>query len=545
MKIGTKILLAALGAVVVSVGVGLWVQQRVIREQGIAQTRDTMRAAIIAAENVRESISDLAENQAFDRERLLEEYRQSGDLRGSTLYRTIPVVAAWEAIGQVAKKENYEFRIPRENARNPANLPRPEERKILDALEREGKPEFFEVDTAQGIITYARPIVMTQDCLSCHGDPARSPTKDGKDILGFAMEGWKAGEVHGAFVLKADLARVDHAVSAGTTKLVSWMLPVTLLIGVGFFVLTRRSIERPLRRAADALAGGSEQIVSAATQVAGSSTSLAQGASEQAARLEETSASVEELTGMTRRNTESANKAREAAEVARTAADAGTEAVGQLGVAMRDLSASSQEVVKIVKTIDEIAFQTNLLALNAAVEAARAGEAGAGFAVVAEEVRALAQRSAAAAKESADKIESALSRSEEGSRIGQAVAAKLNGIVEQVRLLDRLVAEVAQASKEQSLGIEQINRSVSQLDKVTQANAAASQQSASASEHLNAQAGELSNLVSELLALVGGSATPPADRPVAPAAPAVVSDPGLPPPAAPRPAARREVAHRP
>jgi len=168
------------------------------------------------------------------------------------------------------------------------------------------------------------------------------------------------------------------------------------------------------------------------------------------------------------------------------------------------LKVSSTEVAKIVKTIDEIAFQTNILALNAAVEAARAGEAGMGFAVVAEEVRNLAQRSALAAKETADKIDAALTRSDKGARISEEVSRNLNGIIDQVRELDRLISEIATASGEQSQGIEQVNTAVGQIDKVTQSNAAAAEESASASEELNAQASELNALVGNLLKLVGG-----------------------------------------
>jgi methyl-accepting chemotaxis protein len=207
---------------------------------------------------------------------------------------------------------------------------------------------------------------------------------------------------------------------------------------------------------------------------------------------------------MTRDNSENADRAKAIAESARQSADQGASAVSSLNVAMAELKASNTEVAKIVKSIDEIAFQTNILALNAAVEAARAGEAGAGFAVVAEEVRNLAQRSAQAAKETADKIEHALTKSGDGARISSEVNASLNGIIEQVRKLDTIVNEIANASKEQSKGIAQVNDAVLQIDKVTQSNAAAAEESASAAEELNAQAAEFSNLVGNLLTLVGG-----------------------------------------
>ena len=275
-----------------------------------------------------------------------------------------------------------------------------------------------------------------------------------------------------------------------------------LALAITFFIV--RAINRVLRATTDTLITGAAEIVAASGQVSGASQSLASGASEQAASLEETSASIEELSSMTKRNSQSAGQARTLAQTARHAADASAGSVTRLNTAMSDLVASSAEVAKIVKTIDEIAFQTNILALNAAVEAARAGEAGLGFAVVAEEVRNLAQRSAQAAKETAGKIEKALAKSEDGARISQDVSRSLGAIIEQVRQLDDLVGEITTASNEQSQGIDQVNAAVGQIDQITQANAAAAEEAASSSEELNAQASELNTLVGHLFTLIGG-----------------------------------------
>ena len=171
---------------------------------------------------------------------------------------------------------------------------------------------------------------------------------------------------------------------------------------------------------------------------------------------------------------------------------------------MDAIKTSSDDIAKIIKTIDEIAFQTNLLALNAAVEAARAGESGAGFAVVADEVRSLAQRAAAAAKETATKIEDSVQKSAHGVAISGKVAQSLQEIVGKARQVDELAGEVASASKEQTQGITQINTAVSQMDKVTQSNAANAEESAAAAEELNAQAESMKDAVNELLRLVDG-----------------------------------------
>ena len=281
-------------------------------------------------------------------------------------------------------------------------------------------------------------------------------------------------------------------------------LGIATVLGLGIAFFMTRSTTRSIKAIADQVSSGSEQTSAAASQVASASQSLAEGASEQAASLEETSSSLEEMSSMTKRNAENAQKANDLARQARTAADAGVKDVEEMTAAMHEIKTSSDDIAKIIKTIDEIAFQTNILALNAAVEAARAGEAGMGFAVVAEEVRALAQRSAQAAKETASKIEGALRRSERGVQISARVDQALHEIVIKAREVDQLVAEVATASGEQSQGISQLNTAVTQMDKVTQANAASAEESASAAEELNAQADAMGKVAQELVELIEG-----------------------------------------
>jgi len=280
---------------------------------------------------------------------------------------------------------------------------------------------------------------------------------------------------------------------------------VLLLSGVVLVMMTR-SIVHPIQAVAKNLTAGAEQTTSAAGQVSSASQSLAEGASEQAASLKETSSSLEELASMTERNTENAQKVNELSKQTRAAADTGVSDMQQMNRAMEAIKASSDDIAKIIKTIDEIAFQTNILALNAAVEAARAGEAGMGFAVVADEVRALAQRSAQASKETAAKIEGAITKTGQGVQISAKVAQSLNEIATKARQVDELAAEVANASREQSQSIEQINIAVGQMDNVTQSNAAVAEESAAAAEELNAQSAVLKDSVASLQQLVVGAA---------------------------------------
>ena len=259
-----------------------------------------------------------------------------------------------------------------------------------------------------------------------------------------------------------------------------------------------------------------EQINSGSGEVADASQSLSQGAAEQAASLEQITSSITEMASQTKTNAENAGQANQLADDTRQAAQRGQQRMREMVTAMTDISEAGQNISKIIKVIDEIAFQTNLLALNAAVEAARAGRHGKGFAVVAEEVRNLAARSAKAAKETAELIEGSVEKTDNGTEIANRTAEQLDEMVSSVTKVSDLVAEIAAASNEQAEGISQVNSGISQIDQVTQQNTANAEEGASAAEELSSQAMRLKEMMGSfrLKQAVGLlSQAPPTPRP--------------------------------
>ena len=280
----------------------------------------------------------------------------------------------------------------------------------------------------------------------------------------------------------------------------------------------------------------SVSLVSAAGEIAQGNTDLSQRTEEQASSLEETASSMEELTSTVRQNADNARQANQLASGARDQAEQGGEVVQKAVDAMAEINSSSKKIADIIGVIDEIAFQTNLLALNAAVEAARAGEQGRGFAVVAGEVRNLAQRSAGAAKEIKTLIQDSVEKVEDGSRLVDQSGMTLGEIVASVKKVSDIIAEIAAASQEQSSGIDQVNKAVTQMDEVTQQNAALVEEAAAASESMDEQARGLQKLMDFFKTEVGAQSMSMGGGSVAPAAPVASAPPQVSRPAVAKPA---------
>jgi len=295
-------------------------------------------------------------------------------------------------------------------------------------------------------------------------------------------------------------------------KMLALVCLLCVLIIVPLAVIVSNSLTKPINKIIEALNKTANEVSDASDHISRSSQQLAEGSGEQASSIEETSSSLEELASMTRQNANNANQTDEIIKETGKIVDDVNRKLAQMTEAVGDISKNSEETQKIIKTIDEIAFQTNLLALNAAVEAARAGEAGAGFAVVAEEVRTLAMRSAEAAKDTSDLIGITVKSAKEGTELNEAVNEAFTKNAEMVAKTSGLVSGIAEASQEQAQGIEQINKAVAEMDKVTQQNAANAEESASASEQMSSQAEGLKNIVGALMDLIGGSTNGMGDK---------------------------------
>jgi methyl-accepting chemotaxis protein len=303
-----------------------------------------------------------------------------------------------------------------------------------------------------------------------------------------------------------------NAVADKTVASLNNLVVISIVIGLIFTglavllsIILATGISRPITRAIKYLTDASSQSVSTARQVTSASQQLSEGASNQAASLEETSSSLTEMSSKTKNNANYTNRANELAQQTKSSALDGNVAMAEMQRAMDAINESSDKISNIIKSIEEIAFQTNLLALNAAVEAARAGEHGKGFAIVADEVKHLAERSANSAKGTASLIADSIATSREGRTIVTRAAESLKTITENAEKVASIMADIAQASSEQSDGISQISAAVGQVDEVTQQNASAAEETAAASEELSAQAETLTTIVAELENVVGGT----------------------------------------
>ncbi len=513
-KLNRRMFLAFVSTTLFLLALGSLTAWMLLDQKKITAAQERRYQSYLLADELRQSSDDLT--------RLARTYVVTGDPRYEQQYWAVLDIRN----GKIPRPEQYQ-RIYWDFMAVDGSKPRPDGSPVAlrELMKMEGftEGEFAKLEQAQANsdgLVHIETIAMNA-VKGLFDDGHGGFTKKGEPDLELARRLMHSAEYHAekAKIMKPIddfFVMLDQRTSREVQVLVqrNYRLFYALLSGVvlailalaGFWFSIFQTVIRPIQRAMGDLSETGHQLDQAAAQLAVANQSLSSGASEQAASVEETGASLEEMSSMIQATAENAQKAKASASETRQAEENGSRTMGELVAAMKEIDSSTTQVSKIVKDIDEIAFQTNILALNAAVEAARAGEAGAGFAVVADEVRSLAQRSAAAAKETARKIETAIDSSRKGTHCTMRVGELLEQIARKVAETDALVGEIATASQEQAQGIEQINQAIGQIDKISQGNASNAEQTAAAAEQVETQGAAINEQVGRLRELVGGDA---------------------------------------
>jgi methyl-accepting chemotaxis protein len=503
-------------------------------------------------------------------DRYTQKYKSSSELTDqdkAIIIQQVPIYAAMRIGAEGAEQENYGFRVFSNEPRKKENAASPAEMEIFNKFEKDPTLKEYVADDGK-VVTVYRPIHLREShgCLTCHGEPATSPWNNGYDILGYKMENWKDGKLHGVFAISNDIATVVQAQNRnGGTSSTTYLAIFIIAGGILALFLAAIVVRGPvnaLRAVAAALSESGNQVGAASQEIVSSSQELSQAATEQASSLQETAASIEEMSAMVTRNTENSKRTASTSTDSQSKADEGKGAVARMAQSMEEIDRSNgeimvqieqsnhqmEEVVKVIrgigektKVINDIVFQTKLLSFNASVEAARAGEHGKGFAVVAEEVGNLAQMSGNAAKEISEMLEGSVNqvesmvhetktkvetliqqgkiKVESGIKVARQCGELLTEIVTNVSDVSRMAEEIASASQEQSQGIGEINKAMAQLDQVTQQNATTSVEVSDSAEKLSAQAETMRGAVRQLVGTLDGEssvqkhASLPTDRP--------------------------------
>lgn len=469
--------------------------------------------------------------------------------------KQVPIFAAMKIGKEGSEKDHYTFRVFSDEPRRKENLATAEELKVFKAFEADPKLDEIVNDNGRFIAVYS-PVRLqaAQGCLNCHGDPKTSPWQDGKDILGFGMENWKDGKLHGVFVLSTDVDEVK-AIQA-RSEFASTDLQIGVFIGIGALLalfVASLMIRAPLRRmknVSDRLVSDSAEVGAAVSQIFAVSQDLSTASAQQGASVQETMASIEEIKAMVQTTASSAGESEQASAQSKSSAEKGRAIVAEMVNSMKAINDSNDsvsaavnagnlkisEIVEVIrqigaktKVINDIVFQTKLLSFNASVEAARAGEHGKGFAVVAEEVGNLAAMSGHAAKEISELLDDSIGKVEDivqetkvtveqlmgsaqtnvsgGMQIAKRCEEMLGEIVGSSTSVSNMIGSIASASGEQSKGINEISKAMVQIDQSAQVGSTSAENCATAAEQLSIKVKDLRAASAALRLVIDGQKT--------------------------------------
>ncbi len=511
----------------------IWVSYQQIHNYAINSYREKANAILANGEEIMLQMGKKYDIGLFG------ELTKQNDI--AKIMESIPVITSINVMRERAREGNYQFRVPKFQPRNPENQPDSMESVILKQLAKSNQNNYWFIDKTTNSLRSFRSVRLNDGCLLCHGDPANSQQywgrSDGKDITGGNMEGWKSGEIHGAFEIISSLEPMDQAIKR-TTRFITLIVILLIIISIiiSFLVLKRvmLAVDHMVERA-DAIARfdfrekieqisqdeigvlslafnemidhlsevirrlkySSDELATAAYEISKGAQDVSDGAQNQAATVEEISAAIEELTASI---SEVAGKAKETNQLAiqtSGSAQSGQTLIDSQVESMNLISSSSKAIAKIIQTIISIASQTHLLALNATVEAARAGEHGKGFAVVASEVRKLAESVSQAASEITQLIKSSSQHVNDGSQRFAIVNETFKKIITEVSATTDAVTQITLASQEQSTTSHEVAKAISTVSSVVEQNSMASEELAGAAKNLQQLSQQLKEIIQD------------------------------------------------